>query len=197
MKTWWFGGALAWTLATCCPVVGFAGRPTVASPPAARTAAVMPALYFSADAASAARLTDGLREEMRARGWTVVSPAESAAAASAIGLPPRTSQPDWMALEFGHRLNADLVLYPRLLAIGAGISGPSPVQPDPAAVVLLRILDVRGGRSVYSRQVAYPLKRVARPAEGAASEFVLTADTGRATAKTALAGFQEPSGQPR
>jgi hypothetical protein len=151
----------------------------------------MPALYFSADAASAAHLTDGLREEMRARGWVVVPPAASLAAARAVGIRPYVHQPDRQALEFGRQLNADLVVYPRLLALGVGVRAPSAVQPDPAAVVLLRVLDIGKGRSVYSRQVAHPLKGADRAAADTPTGFALTAATGRATARTALAGFRE------
>src|SRR3954451_5229010 len=124
MRTWWLAGALAWTLGTTALIAVAACWSSDTMPPAPRTAAVLPAVYFSADAVSAARLTDGLREEMSSRGWKVVPAAASAAAASAVGFAPRTQQPDAKALEFGRRLKADVVVYPRLLALGVGFGGP-------------------------------------------------------------------------
>jgi len=157
----------------------------------------MPALYFSADATSAAVFTEGLRQEMRDRGWQVSSSTASAAAAQAVGLRSRVHQPDWKAVAFGRQLKADVIVYPRLLALGVGVGGPSDVCPDPAAVLLLRVLDARTGRCLYSRQVAYPVKELVRKSTDPLETFTLTAETGHAAAVAALAGFrQRPQASP-
>lgn len=191
MRTWRRLWALAGTFSVSSTVTVCAGRPNPAPTPVTRTAAVMPALYFSADPTSAAALTEGLRQELLARGWQVVSPTASAAAAQAVGIQRRAHQPDWKALAFGRRLNADVIVYPRLLALGVGVGGPSDVCPDPAAVLFVRVLDARTGRCLYSRQVAHPLKELVRTSTAPLDTFTLTPETGRAAAITALAGFRK------
>src|SRR6478672_5629258 len=104
--TWLVAGALAATLA----LPAAAGRPL--------SVALLPAHYFSADAQSAQALTRGLAEQFEAHGYTVVPADRARAAFGSLGLQPNRHYADQVALRFGRKVGADLVVYPRLLALG-------------------------------------------------------------------------------
>lgn len=121
------------------------------------TIAVMPAQYFTADAQSADNLTMGLAQQFESQGYSVVSMDRSRSAADAIGYQPSRHYTDRTAVQFGRRLNADLVAYPRLLVLGYPLASETRREGYilPAAVVHLRVLNTRTGRPVYFRQVSH------------------------------------------
>src|ERR1051326_8605678 len=82
------------------------------------TVAVMPAEYSHADAESARNVTRSLVEQFRNQGYSVVSMERAQAAFASQGLDPTRGYADRAALRFGRSLGADLVAYPRLLAVG-------------------------------------------------------------------------------
>jgi hypothetical protein len=135
------------------------------------TIAVLPAQYFLADPQSAENLTMGLTQQFESQGYSVLPMDRTRSTAQEIGYEANRHYADSMALRIGRRLNAGLVAYPRLLALGVPWSAE--VAPDglltPAAVVHLRVLNTRTGRPVYFRQVAHELGAT-RPL---ASEFSL------------------------
>ncbi len=85
--------------------------------PAKLTVAILPAQAFSADAESAARLTDGVRHGFAARGWKVVTPERVMEAWRALGMQDGVHYTDTAILRVGRKLGVDLVVYPRLLAL--------------------------------------------------------------------------------
>jgi hypothetical protein len=117
--------------------------------------AVVPTPFFEADAESARNVTRALAEEFRARGYTVVPMDRAEAAFQRLGLDAKQGFSDAMALRFGRSLGADLVAYPRLLSVGLPASRriTEEEQPNPAATVLLRVLNVHSGAAIYARQI--------------------------------------------
>lgn len=119
--------------------------------------AVMPALYFSADEQSAVNLTQGLVEQYERQGYEVISMDDARSKFQGMGLSRTTHYPDMTALRFGRELGADLVAYPRLLAVGIPVND----EPDenslfqPSAVVHLRVLNVHSRQPIYFRQVGH------------------------------------------
>jgi hypothetical protein len=119
--------------------------------------AVMPAQHFAADAESAANLTRALVGEFERRGYEVVSVGRARATFGAKKLSASKHYPDRVPLDFGRSLNADLVVYPRLLSLGIqAADGPSPrTSADRSAVVLLRIYNVHTKGNIFVRQAAH------------------------------------------
>ena len=141
-----FGPLLALPLLAGLAAPGFAA-------PARKTVVVLPAGYFSADQTSANRVTKGLRGAFQNQGYRVVEPERASVAAANSGINRRQHYSDREVLRVGRRLGADLVAYPRVLALGLGVNARGEDEPAPEAVVLLRVIDVRTGRAVYARQV--------------------------------------------
>ena len=125
------------------------GKPSVA---------VMPTQYFSATSDSAGNVTTGLAQQFEGQGYSVVSSSKAADAFRSEGLDASRHYADSVALKFGRAAGADLVVYPRLLAVGLP---PRPgVQREgtiisPNAVILVRVLNVRTGQPIYCRQVGH------------------------------------------
>jgi hypothetical protein len=113
---------------------------------------VMPVQYFRADAPSAANLTDSLWKEFDGRDYEMVSQQDAAAKFRGMGLSPKRHYPDAAAIRFGRELGADVVAYPRLLALGRQKVSKGALRP--AAVVLLRVVNVHTGKAIYARQIA-------------------------------------------
>src|SRR5262245_158369 len=108
-------------LLACLAAAGLASgqAPQAATSVRKQTVAVLPAGYFSADAVSAARVTEAVRRQFVDRGFRVLPPETVAAASQAAGLDSEKHHPDAAILAVGRRLRVDRVVYPRLLALGA------------------------------------------------------------------------------
>lgn len=166
-----------------------AGRAPAAPPdPASLRVAVMPAQYFSADAESAQRLTESLRQEFASKGWQLVPPAEVQNAWNSLGLQNGQHYPDRKAIELGRQVNANLVVYPRLLALGIPVANAAPGETNlpPAAVVHLRVLNVPRARPIYFNQIAQQFPSD-QPVTVAA--FRLPAAAAQLASTNALVGF--------
>lgn len=121
-----------------------------------RTIAIMPAQYYSADAASARKVTEGLREVYERQGYAVLPAERSANVFRSMKLARGKHYPDWVAVRFGRKLGADLVAYPRLLAVGLPMTETRQPRLRPEAVLHLRVVNAHTGRAIYFRQVAQP-----------------------------------------
>jgi hypothetical protein len=144
-----------------------------------KTIAVMPSLYFSAEPQSATNITTGLAQQFERQGYSVTPASQSQQAFQAVGLEPTRHYADSAAIKFGKQVGAQLVAYPRLLAVGAPYAGLSGGIATPNAVILLRVINVRTGAYIYCRQVAYEFKADAREGES----FVLPQPIADATAE--------------
>jgi len=120
------------------------------------TLAIMPAQFYSADAESAKQITNGLREVYERQGYDVLPADASRDAFRGMGLGRHQHYPDRVAVKFGRRMGADLVAYPRLLAVGLPLTENRPRNLRPEAVLHLRVLNSHTGRAIYFRQVAHP-----------------------------------------
>ena len=131
----------------------------IAGPAAAQrkpTIAIMPAQYFSADAESAKNITEGLRSIYERQGYTVIPMDRAQATWSSMGLAPNEHYADRVAVRFGQSCGADLVAYPRLLAVGMPINGPAgPEMLAPNAVLHLRVMNVHSRNPIYFRQIGH------------------------------------------
>lgn len=136
------------------------------------TVAIMPTQYFSADAGSAERVTRALAEQYERQGYRVMPMDRAQSAFESLGLQPSRHYADRTALSFGRKMGADLVAYPRLLAMGipAAANPDSPLTPE--AVLHLRVLNVHSRNPIYCRQIGHPL---GSDLASAAEEFRLPA----------------------
>jgi len=133
----------------------------LASPASAQnkpSIAIMPAQYFAADAASADNVTRGLARQYEGQGYQVIPVDRSTSTFQSMGLSTNMHYADRVAVKFGRQMGADLVAYPRLLAVGLPISsgelkGSELLQP--AAVAHLRVINVHTGQAIYFRQIAH------------------------------------------
>src|SRR4051794_5207330 len=182
---------LAASAATVARAAVAAPAPTPARSVRKITVAVIPAQWFTADAESAQRLTEGIRRDFASRGWRVLSDTTVQTAAGAMGLKNGVHYPDAAILHLGRTLHADVVVYPRLLTMGLPVTALSAQARimDPAAVLHVRVLDVTRKQAVYCNQVAHPFN-----GDGAASVkgFALSASESRVAAARALGGFFTP-----
>jgi hypothetical protein len=154
------------------------------------TVAVIPAQYFSADAESAANLTEGIRQDFTSKGWNVLPTETVKSAWDAMGMKNGVHYPDKTAIELGQKVNADLVVYPRLLALGIPIPMERTGEPGlkPAAVVHLRVMNVKRNRSIYFNQIAQEYT-VGEPIQVAS--FQLPSAVAQTASTQVLAGFFE------
>ena len=133
----------------------------IASPAAAQqkpSLAIMPTQYFSADAASAANVTHGLRQAFEGQGYSVMPDDRSASTFQSQGLNANTHYADRIALRFGRAMGSDLVAYPRLLAVGLPMAGQSDDLLEPNAVLHLRVRNVHTGAPIYFRQIGHEFR---------------------------------------
>jgi hypothetical protein len=149
--------------------------------------AVMPTQYFAADAESAAHLTDGLLAEFGQQGYILLPSDCTKAVASAMELRSDRHYADAVPLEFGKRLQADLVVYPRLLALAPSPSdGTGEKKLRGSALILLRVLNVHTRRAIYAQQLRYEFE----DEPGAdCHAFRLGRPHGRAAAELSLKGY--------
>lgn len=121
------------------------------------TVAIMPTQYFAADADSAKNITQGLREQFERQGYNVVEQGKADSGFQSMGLQPSTHYADRVALRFGKSMGADLVAYPRLLALG--LPGANGAKLDgllePQAVIHVRVLNTHSMEPIYFRQVGH------------------------------------------
>jgi hypothetical protein len=131
--------------------------PAIAAAPQRRTVAIMPTQYFSADAQSADRVTTGLVDQFRGHGYAVIPMERARATFAAMKLDPSRHYGDAVALQFGRRIGSDLVAYPSLLALGTPATGSNtpPEATSLGAVVHLRVLNPRTGKTIYTRQIRH------------------------------------------
>jgi hypothetical protein len=124
------------------------------------TLAVMPSQYFSADAQSAHAVTNELVYQFGRRGYSVVPRDQSRAAFADMKLQPNRPYSDQVAVQFGRRIGADLVVYPQLLSMGLTYGSPA-LAKDPSrsgAVLQVRVVNVHTGGRLYTRQVHEPFQ---------------------------------------
>jgi hypothetical protein len=110
-----------------------AGLTAAAAQPHPRLA-MIPTQYFSADAESAENVTQGLVRQFERQGYDVLSLDRSRATLRRMELDPHRQYSDPVALAFGRRMGADLVAYPRLMAVGVAAFGKSGVTGEPNRV---------------------------------------------------------------
>ena len=156
--------------------------------------AVLPAQYFRADAQTALRISEGMRRDFAARGWTVVPEQRVKAAWDAAGLDPGVHYADREVAEIGRRAGADLVVYPRLLALGPppGSGRGAPAALSPEAVVRVRIVSVKRRQGIYFNQIGQGHERVPWLAF---RRQTLPARVAQTAASRALAAFFHRAGQ--
>lgn len=147
-----------------------------------RTVAVMPTLYFSAEPQSADNVSQGLVQQFEGQGYSVIPMDRSRAAFESAGLQPNRHYADREAIRFGRSVGAQLVAYPRLLAVGIPYAGEGAFA-EPNAVILLRVLNVRTGRAIYARQIGHEFRA---DAPMAGSTFVLPQPVATSTAEEVL-----------
>lgn len=142
------GALLAFAVAAGLSVpAGAQQRPTIA---------IMPASYFSADQESADAITQGLVEQYEAQGYRVIDMSRSRDQYATMNLSRNQHYPDRVAASFGSAIGADLVAYPRLLAMGLpGATTETGSALNPEAVVHLRVLNVHTRQPIYFRQVGH------------------------------------------
>lgn len=129
-----------------------------ASPAAAQrkpSVTIMPTQYFSADAESAGQITRSLAESFERQGYTVLEASKADQQFSSLGLQHNRQYGDATAVKFGKAMGADLVVYPRLLALGIPASDGSNKGNAPEAVLHLRVLNVASHAPLYCRQVGH------------------------------------------
>jgi hypothetical protein len=131
---------------------------TPASAQGKPTIAIMPSQYFSATAESASNFTDGLARQFEQQGYTVIPADRVQAAYQQMGLSPSQHYADRVAIKLGKQVGADLIAYPRLLAVGIPINDPAIKTTDllqPAAVAHLRVLNTHSRAPIFFRQIAH------------------------------------------
>jgi hypothetical protein len=142
----------------------------------------MPAQYFSATPESAEALTQGLVRQFEQQGYTVIPMDKSQAAYQQMGLSASRNYADRVAVKFGKQVGADLVAYPRLLAVGIPISNPAIHTTEllqPAAVAHLRVLNTHSRAPIFFRQIGHEFTT---DAPQVASSFQLPEPIATATA---------------
>lgn len=120
--------------------------------------AIMPTQFFAADAGSADNVTRGLTRQYEGQGYQVMAAERSNSTFQGMGLNASMHYADRVAVKFGRQMGADLVAYPRLLAVGLPITNPdlkSSESMQPAAVAHLRVINVHTGQAIYFRQIAH------------------------------------------
>jgi hypothetical protein len=118
------------------------------------TITVMPTQYVAADAVSAANIAMALVTQLQGFGYTVVPMERSRETFRSMKLSWSRPHAARVPIDFGRRVGAQLVAYPRLLSLGGkAASRKAGASATPVADLLLRIYNVRTGKMIYSRQV--------------------------------------------
>lgn len=120
------------------------------------TIAIMPAQHSQPDTSSAANVTRALVDRFEAEKYRVIPMERTRELFERTGLNRRPNVSDAEILRFGHRLGADLVARPQLLAVRHWERRVT-TEGEPAgarAVLYLRVLSVRTGQPLYTRQIA-------------------------------------------
>jgi len=167
------------------------GRAPAARSVRDKTVAVIPAQWYRADAESAQRLTEGIDKNFSARGGKLLPEETVRSAATAMGLKDGSLYSDAALIRLGRQVHADLIVYPRLLALGlpAAALHPEPRGVASAAVVHVRVIDVKRRRAVYCNQVAHEFKT---EGEAGSDHFALSGPEGQLAAIEVLRGFFTP-----
>lgn len=176
------------SLATLALGLGLAGPAHAQTKP---TVALMPTQYFSAAPESAQNVTQGLREQFERQGYSVMPADKMQSTWSSMNLGPSTHYADRTAIRFGRSAGADLVAYPRLLAVGIPINARPGADKsaliEPAAVIHLRVLNVHTGAPIYFNQIAHEF--ASEVPTNVAAEFHLPQPVATATASEVTAGY--------
>jgi len=158
------------TLRTCgaalslAVAVGLAGSAAAQGKP---TVVILPTQYFAADPDSAKAITQGLREQYERQGYTVMGDDKAQSAFDGMHLSLNTHYPDRTAVQFGKAAGADLVVYPRLLALGIPAANAKPDELGllaPSAVIHVRVNNVHTGRNIFCRQIGHEFSVQEAPA---------------------------------
>lgn len=139
-------------------VLALALGAVLASPAAAQdkpSIAIMPTQYFSAGPESADNVTRGLAAQWERQGYSVIGQDRSDAKFTGMGLSRTTHYADRVAAKFGRSIGADLVAYPRLLALGQPVSSAFAGMLAPEAVLHVRVINARTGYPIYFRQIGH------------------------------------------
>lgn len=169
----------------CGTLAALALGVALASPASAQgkpTIAIMPTQYFSATPESAEALTQGLVKQFEQQGYTVIPMDRSQSTFQQMGLNASQNYADRVAVKFGKQVGADLVAYPRLLAVGIPISNPAIHTTEllqPAAVAHLRVLNTHSRAPIFFRQIGHEFTT---DAPQVASSFQLPEPIATATA---------------
>jgi hypothetical protein len=135
--------------------IGLAGSAAAQGKP---KVVIIPTQYFAADPDSARAITQGLREQYERQGYVVIGDDKAQSTFESMGLKPDAHYPDSKAVQFGASAGADLVVYPRLLALGLPAATARPeaeVLLAPAAVLHVRVYNVHTEKNIFFRQIAH------------------------------------------
>lgn len=160
----------------------------LATPAAAqsKSVAVLPTLYFSAEPQSADNISTSIVSQFEGQGYTVQPLDKSRDTAQSQGIQPSRHYADSVALKFGRAMGAELVVYPRLLAVGIPYANAATgAFAEPTAVILLRVVNVRTGRAIYARQIGHEF----RADPPSSTTFVLPQPVADATATEVLTEY--------
>ncbi len=119
--------------------------------------AIMPTQYFSANAESAERFTEALHAQFGDRDVELISEEQAMEKFRGMGLNSSRHYPDRVATKFGRQLGADVVVYPRLLAMGMPVNDVTPISTPAGAVVHVRVINTQNNKLLYFRQVEEPI----------------------------------------
>jgi hypothetical protein len=118
------------------------------------TIVVMPTQYVTADAVSAANIAIALVTQLQGFGYTVVPMERSRTTFRSMRLSWSRPYAARVPIDFGRRVDAQLVVYPRLLSVGRkALPRKARGSAPPVADLQVRVYNVRTGKMIYSRQV--------------------------------------------
>jgi hypothetical protein len=118
------------------------------------TIAVMPTQYVAADAVSGANVAVALVTQLQASGYTVVSLEDSRKVFRSMRLSWSRPHAPRAPIQFGRQVDAQLVVYPRLLSLGTPRAQRTARAGAPSVATLhLQVYNVRTGKRIYAHQV--------------------------------------------
>jgi len=168
-------------------VFGIAGPGSAQAKP---TVVIMPSQYFSATSESADNLTKGIAQQFESQGYSVMGADKASDTFKSMGLDMSRHYADSVALKFGRQAGANLVVYPRLLAVGLPGAGRENTILQPNAVTLVRVLNTKTGGPIYCRQVGHEFSNAEAGTETATKDtFNLPQPVANATAQDVLSVY--------
>jgi hypothetical protein len=151
---------------------------------------IMPSQHISATHDSAENVTRGLAQQFESQGYSVVGADKAQSTFQSQGLDMSRHYADSVALKYGRAAGADLVVYPRLLAVGLPGAGRENTILQPNAVILVRVLNTKTGGPIYCRQVGHEFSNAEAGTETATKEtFNLPQPVANATAQDVLSVY--------